>query len=100
MAFRHLFHQSSVTEIPPQEAQRRQREGAVIVDVREPDEWNEGHILGALHIPLGSLSMRLSELDASQEIIMVCHSGLRSMRAAQLLQRSGFAQVKNLTGGM
>ncbi len=100
MVFRHLFRQPSVAEISAQETKKRQQQGAVIVDVREPSEWREGHIPGAIHMPLGSLSKCLGELDASQEIILVCRSGQRSMHATQLLQRAGFSQVKNMTGGM
>jgi rhodanese-related sulfurtransferase len=100
MVFRHLFHQPSVAEISAQETRKRQQQGAVIVDVREPSEWREGHIPGALQMPLGSLSRRLGELDALQEIILVCRSGQRSRRATQLLQQAGFSQVKNMTGGM
>ena len=100
MVFRHLFHQPSVAEITPEQAMSKQQEGALIVDVRELYEWNEGHIPGAVHIPLASLSGRLGELDASRETITVCHSGSRSRSAAQSLQKAGFAQVNNLAGGM
>ena len=100
MNVRHLFSQTPVAEIAPEDAQAKQKAGAVIVDVREPYEWSEGFIPGAIHIPLGTLSRRLAELDASRAMIMVCRSGSRSRSAVQILQRAGFSQVENLTGGM
>src|SRR5258705_10053632 len=54
--------------ISAQEAQARQQAGAVMLDVREPDEWQEGHIPGARHVPLGELEMRLGGLDPTQEV--------------------------------
>jgi rhodanese-related sulfurtransferase len=100
MNLRHLFHQPSVAEVTPEEARAKQQAGAVIVDVREPSEWSEGIIPGAVLLSLGALSGRLRELDPSREIITVCRSGHRSLSAAQLLQRAGFSRVESLSGGM
>ncbi|MBE3560160.1 MAG: rhodanese-like domain-containing protein [Ktedonobacteraceae bacterium] len=100
MIFRDFFHRPAVEQVTPQEARSKQKAGAVIVDVREIYEWKEGHIPGAIHIPLGSLAERVQELDSSRETITVCRSGHRSMSAARILQRAGFSQVSNLTGGM
>jgi rhodanese-related sulfurtransferase len=86
--------------VTPEEALHRQEAGAVIVDVREPDEWQSGHVPGAKHIPLGSLGARVNELDPSAEIIAVCHSGVRSEAAVKALRRAGFANAWNLAGGM
>jgi rhodanese-related sulfurtransferase len=86
--------------ISAEEAQARQQAGAVMLDVREPDEWQEGHIPGARHVPLGELQMRLGELDRTQEVVAVCHSGYRSGIAVRALQATGFARVWNLKGGM
>jgi rhodanese-related sulfurtransferase len=71
-----------------------------IVDVREPDEWTEGRIPGAVHIPLGSLASRTNELDPGQETIVVCHAGVRSLTGADILLKAGFADAKSLAGGM
>lgn len=98
--FRQIFNQSSIVNVSPEQAGLKQKAGAIIVDVREPSEWQEGHINNAIPIPLGSLSKRLAELDRSREIITVCRSGQRSMAAAQQLQQAGFSQVSNLAGGM
>jgi|ERR1019366_1574220 rhodanese-related sulfurtransferase len=100
MNLRQLFSQSSVTEVTPEDARAKQKAGAVVVDVREPSEWNAGTIPGAILIPLGRLAARARELDASREIITVCRSGSRSRSAAQILQRAGFAKVASMAGGM
>uniref|UniRef100_A0A7C2WID6 Rhodanese-like domain-containing protein n=1 Tax=Thermorudis sp. TaxID=1969470 RepID=A0A7C2WID6_9BACT len=100
MVFRRLLGGRSVPEVTPEEALRRQQAGALIVDVREPEEWRAGHIPGAVHVPLGELGSRLHELDAERELILVCRSGNRSARATVLLQQAGFRQVYNLSGGL
>ncbi|MCX2727854.1 rhodanese-like domain-containing protein [Thermomicrobium sp. 4228-Ro] len=95
-----LFGRPQVPEISPAEAQERQQRGALVIDVREPDEWRTGHIPGARLIPLGELPRRLAELDRHQEIVLVCRSGNRSAQATLWLQRAGFSRVANLAGGM
>ncbi|GIW07246.1 MAG: sulfurtransferase [Dehalococcoidia bacterium] len=89
-----------VAEVTASDAAARQRAGAQIVDVREPDEWQEGHIPGATLIPLGELARRAGELDRSKEVIAVCRSGRRSVTAARLLEQAGFPAVSSLAGGM
>ncbi len=74
-------------------------DGAVLVDVREPFEWREGHAPGAKHIPLSELARRHRELPADRHLVTVCRSGNRSARAAAMLAREG-KQVSNLVGGM
>ncbi|MFZ5595007.1 MAG: rhodanese-like domain-containing protein [Pseudomonadota bacterium] len=75
---------------------------AVMLDVREDKEYAEGHISGALHIPLGVLDKRLSELEAykSRPIIVYCRSGDRATRAGALLRKQGFQTVYKLAGGI
>ncbi|MFW5450452.1 MAG: rhodanese-like domain-containing protein [Methylophagaceae bacterium] len=77
-------------------------ENAVIIDVREQDEWNAGHIPGAIHIPLGQVKTRLAEFEAYQDqpIVMQCRSGRRSAAAATILLDAGFENVSNLSGGI
>ncbi len=72
----------------------------VIVDVREVDEWRDGHIGNATHIPLGDLARRAAELDASRPVVTVCRSGRRSLDAVQILNHAGFDNVLSLAGGM
>lgn len=100
MIFRRLLGWRSVPEVTPEEAQRRQQAGALIVDVREPEEGRAGHIPGAVHVPLGELSARLCEFDPEQEPILVYRSGSRSAHATMLLQQAGFRRVYNLAGGL
>ena len=71
--------------------------GHAVVDVREPVEWDAGHIPGALHIPLGQLPARLAELpDRDAGILLYCRSGARSGRAAEFLVAQGYSNVANL----
>lgn len=78
-----------------------QNEDFLLIDVREPYEHDEFNIGGQL-IPLGSLPQRVSELDAHKdsEVVVYCRSGSRSGMAKDILQKNGFAKVRNLTGGM
>ncbi|HSX67154.1 rhodanese-like domain-containing protein [Nocardioides sp.] len=73
-------------------------EGLTVLDVREPMEWQYGHIEGALHIPLGTLTARVDELPAGQTLV-VCKVGGRSAQAVMWLQQQGH-DVVNLDGGM
>ncbi|WP_308633857.1 rhodanese-like domain-containing protein [Paenibacillus silvisoli] len=70
-----------------------------ILDVREQEEWDSGHIIGAKHIPLGLIGSRHSEIDSNIETIVVCRSGNRSGLACELLESLGY-KVINMTGGM
>lgn len=70
-----------------------------IVDVREPWEFRQGHVPGAVLIPLGQLSSRLSELDPETPVALICASGSRSQSAAALLGQKGFKTVYNVLGG-
>jgi rhodanese-related sulfurtransferase len=73
---------------------------AQVVDVREADEWADGHIDGALHLPMSELGMRASELDPAQPVITICHAGVRSLYVAEALINAGFADVQSMRGGM
>ena len=77
-------------------------DSAVIVDVREENEFKEGHVLNAIHIPLGKLAGRIGELDSykSHEVIVNCRSGHRSASACARLRKEGFEKVYNLKGGI
>jgi rhodanese-related sulfurtransferase len=73
--------------------------GARVLDVREPDEWEAGHIDGALHIPLAELPARVGELSPDEDLVVVCRVGARSARAVAWLLNQGYDAV-NLDGGM
>jgi len=72
----------------------------VLLDVREPFEWDICRIPGATLIPLGQLPSRMSELDSADEILLQCKSGARSARALRLLQEAGFGKLANVEGGI
>jgi hydroxyacylglutathione hydrolase len=74
-------------------------ERPIVVDVREPSEYKQGHVPGALLIPLGQLSSRLGELDPDKPVAVICASGSRSQSAAALLGQKGFKTVYNVSGG-
>ncbi|TFG24592.1 MAG: rhodanese-like domain-containing protein, partial [Promethearchaeota archaeon] len=77
---------------------------AVLIDVRTPEEYNGvgGHIVEAKLIPLGDLMSNLNMVEdyKNDEIVLICHSGARSMMAARLLAQAGFKDLRNLSGGM
>ena len=83
----------------PQAAQLRD-EGAFVLDVREPLEWQEAHIPGATLIPLGELEQRLNELPKDQQIVVYCRSGNRSRTGAEILRRNGINQASSMAGGI
>ena len=82
------------------EAAALRDDGALIVDVREPDEWAAGHIPGATLIPLGELPSRQGELARDQPIVVVCRSGNRSAEGRDILLAAGFEAVTSVQGGM
>ncbi|TAN46760.1 MAG: rhodanese-like domain-containing protein [Methylococcaceae bacterium] len=78
------------------------QDDCLVVDVREPDEYANGHIEGAMLISLNRLTERMYELEArkAKPIVIVCQSGTRSPNACNILVKNGFTQVYNLGGGM
>ncbi|WP_151636539.1 rhodanese-like domain-containing protein [Noviherbaspirillum aerium] len=72
----------------------------VLLDVREPWEFQTCHIEGSVPIPMNSIPARMQELDDDTPIVCICHHGARSMSVAAFLERNGFSQVINLTGGV
>lgn len=88
----------------PEELRQRLDEGKapLLIDVREPEELAICRLPGVLHIPMGDIPSRLTELEkhAEEEIVVICHHGVRSGRVQAFLQRHGFESVRNLVGGM
>ena len=74
------------------------REGAALVDVRAPAEYAEGHIPGAVNVPMGQLSARLGELDRGRPVLVVCASGNRSGAMTDVLTAAGY-DAANVVGG-
>jgi rhodanese-related sulfurtransferase len=78
------------------------RDNAVVLDVREDNEFSSGHIVNSIHIPLGFLKDRLQEMEKHKDkpIIVGCRSGQRSQSACAMLKKHGFEKVFNLSGGV
>jgi rhodanese-related sulfurtransferase len=87
-----------VPEIDIAEATRRHAAGATVIDVREPDEYVEGHVPGAPLIPLAHVPDRLAEIPSEGEVLVICRSGGRSRKAAEFLRAGGIDAV-NIAGG-
>lgn len=73
---------------------------AIVLDVRQPDEWALGTLPGSTLISMGEIVDRLSELDRDRPVLCVCRSGARSAQVAAYLSTAGFAKVANMTGGV
>ncbi len=94
---------AGIRNLNPAEAiQLMNREDGVVVDVCEPKEFAAGHIVHAINIPLSQLGARARELEKYRErpVILSCRSGNRSLKAALLLHKQGFAKVYSLAGGI
>jgi rhodanese-related sulfurtransferase len=91
-----------VREITPRQLKARLDAGErpLILDVREQWELDIAKLEGAVHIPMNTIPERLGELPRDQEIVVMCHSGGRSLRVAQYLEKNGFASPVNLAGGI
>jgi rhodanese-related sulfurtransferase len=72
---------------------------AVLVDVREVAEWQQAHVAGSLHIPMGEFVARVGEVPADRPVVVICHSGHRSAQVTAWLVAQGYDAV-NLSGGL
>ncbi len=88
-----------VPDLTPAEVLELQRAGALLVDVREADEWQAGHVPGALLLPLSELPERWRELPDADRTVFVCRTGGRSRQAADAFAAAGRAGCANLGGG-
>lgn len=77
-----------------------QGEPLLLLDVREDYEYKYAHIPNSVLIPLNKIPTRINELDANQAIVVLCHHGMRSKRAANFLVEAGFTDITNLEGGI
>jgi rhodanese-related sulfurtransferase len=87
-------------EITAAQATEKRDQGAFILDVREPEEWQQFHIPGATLIPLGELPKRLNEVPKDRGIVVVCRTGHRSAQGRDILLNTGYTQVTSMAGGM
>ncbi len=98
----HTPVQTGIPEITPVELKQKMdaHQPFVLIDVREPHEYQICRIPGSKLIPLGEVPKRMNELDSADEIVVHCKSGMRSARAVELLMKSGFGKIHNLKGGI
>ncbi len=98
----HTPVQTGIPEITPAEVKKKMdaHEPFVLIDVREPHEYQICRIPGSKLIPLGEVPKRMNELDSADEIVVHCKSGMRSAKAVDLLMKSGFRKIHNLKGGI
>jgi rhodanese-related sulfurtransferase len=92
-----------ITEISPTEAAAKSKSGeAVIIDVREKDEWDEEHIPEAIHMSRGTIELDIEEKVPDSDAMVVCHcgGGGRSALAAENLQKMGYKNVRSMAGGL
>jgi rhodanese-related sulfurtransferase len=89
----------AVPEISVDEVASRLNDGGFLLDVRQPDEYGEGHVPGALLIPLDEVPARAGELPTDTEILVICRSGARSHRAAEFLIDQRQLPALNVAGG-
>jgi hydroxyacylglutathione hydrolase len=87
----------TIDQITPDQV--RQNENIAVIDVRNANEWQEGHWPSAIHIPLGHLAERIAEVPADRQVVVHCQSGGRAAIAASLLKKLGRENVANLAGG-
>lgn len=76
------------------------RDKPLLLDVREPWEWDRARIEGSELIPMREVPARLDELDPEREVVAICHHGGRSQQVAMYLEKNGFPKVHNLQGGV
>ncbi|MCR8857068.1 MULTISPECIES: rhodanese-like domain-containing protein [Bacillus] len=94
-----FFNQKKLIKTLSEEEFRAGYRKAQLIDIREADEFNAGHILGARNIPLSQIRMRYKELRKDQPVYLYCQSGFRTGRAAQYLKKQGYKDFYQLQGG-
>lgn len=93
-----LLQKRYLTALTQEEFKQGYRK-AQLIDVREPQEFENGHILGARNIPASQLRMRMNEIRKDKPVYLYCEGSLRSGRAAQFLKRKGYRDLYHLKGG-
>jgi rhodanese-related sulfurtransferase len=91
-----------IIQCTAQQLQQRlqNKDDLLLLDVREPNEFIYAHIEGSQLIPLRQLPEQLQELNPDQDIVLICHHGMRSQQACQFLAQHGFTRLFNLQGGI
>jgi rhodanese-related sulfurtransferase len=101
IVYTRLFERvGDVPEVSAGDAFVRLRDGAVVVDVRDAEFYDAGHIQGAIHAPSSGGDLRSIELDADQTLLVICQSGAMSLKAAKELREQGYLGACSVRGGM
>lgn len=79
---------------------QQQVSNPILIDVREPHEYKQGYIPGAINIPLSQLKSRTGEIPKDKDLLLYCRSGMRSKQAGRVLSKQGFASMAHLKGGI
>lgn len=90
---------SELASVPAAQLPTELSESVILLDVRENEEWQQGHAPGAVHIPMAEVPSRIEEIDANAELYVVCKAGGRSLRVVEYLAQIGYAAT-NVDGGM
>jgi rhodanese-related sulfurtransferase len=90
---------AAIPEVTVDRARQRAADGAVVLDVREPDEWHAGHVEGSLWVPMGEVAARQDEIPGDRPLVVICRSGARSGKVVTALVQAGYDAV-NVAGGL
>lgn len=93
---------TGATDVAQPEALALERQGALFLDVRSPEEYAAGHVPGAVNIPYDEVPARVSEIEArrGEPVVVYCEKGPRASKAMAVLERAGFSAVRSLAGHM
>lgn len=91
---------ATYTTVPVQDLRAAQEKGEYVLDVRTDAEYQEGHVPGAVLLPLADLGTRMTEVPKNRPVYVICRSGSRSAQASAQLVKAGYTQVINVDGGM
>ena len=90
-----------ITDISATDAAREVEQGAMLIDVREAEDWQEGHAPGAIHVSRGTIELEIEEKAPALDTPIICHcgGGSRSALVAESLQKMGYTNVRSMAGG-
>ena len=92
-----MYQRISMSEA---KAMMQEEKDYILLDVRTDAEYKEGHINGAINIPLSNIKDEINKFEKTEKILLYCQSGLRSKKGAKILESLGYKEIYNLTGGI